>query len=68
MTPNTIIQGDALTELRTLPKNSVDCCVTSPPYLGLRRYYKGVRLKDNAPDWVVEELEKLNIKPISHEG
>jgi DNA modification methylase len=38
MTSNTIIQGDALTVLRTLPDNSVDCCVTSPPYFGLRDY------------------------------
>ncbi|MDR0692557.1 MAG: site-specific DNA-methyltransferase [Prevotellaceae bacterium] len=38
MTPNTIIPGDALAVLRTLPDNSVDCCVTSPPYYGLRDY------------------------------
>ena len=31
-------QGDALTVLRTLPESSVQCCVTSPPYWGLRRY------------------------------
>ncbi len=34
----TIIQGDALTVLRTLPAASVHCCVTSPPYWGLRDY------------------------------
>lgn len=33
-----IIIGDALTELRKLPADSVDCCVTSPPYWGLRDY------------------------------
>jgi DNA modification methylase len=33
-----IIIGDALTELRKLPAESVDCCVTSPPYWGLRCY------------------------------
>jgi len=33
-----IICGDALTELRKLPDESVDCCVTSPPYWGLRDY------------------------------
>lgn len=26
-----LIQGDCLTVLRTLPSNSVQCCVTSPP-------------------------------------
>lgn len=35
---NTIICGDALTTLRTMPENSVDCCVTSPPYYMLRNY------------------------------
>jgi DNA modification methylase len=33
-----IIQGDALTELKRLPDSSVQCCVTSPPYWGLRDY------------------------------
>ncbi len=30
--------GDALDVLRTLPDESVQCCVTSPPYWGLRDY------------------------------
>jgi len=34
----TIHIGDALTVLRTLPAESVHCCVTSPPYWGLRDY------------------------------
>jgi DNA modification methylase len=29
---------DCLKGLKTLPDNSVDCCVTSPPYYGLRDY------------------------------
>jgi DNA modification methylase len=33
-----IINGDALTEMRKLPDESVHCCVTSPPYWGLRNY------------------------------
>lgn len=33
-----IICGDALTELRKRPAESVHCCVTSPPYWGLRSY------------------------------
>ncbi len=35
---NQIIQGDCRDILPTLPDNSVDCCVTSPPYWGLRDY------------------------------
>ena len=35
---NKIICGDALDVLRTMPDECVDCCVTSPPYWGLRDY------------------------------
>lgn len=38
MRRNEIIHGEALTVLRTLPDASVQCCVTSPPYWGLRDY------------------------------
>lgn len=33
-----VVEGDALASLRTLPDASVQCCVTSPPYWGLRDY------------------------------
>lgn len=33
-----VLQGDALAVLKTLPAESVDMCVTSPPYYGLRDY------------------------------
>ncbi len=33
-----ILVGDALTRLRELPDESVQACVTSPPYFGLRDY------------------------------
>lgn len=35
---DTLLTGDALTMLRTLPDASVQVCVTSPPYWGLRDY------------------------------
>jgi DNA modification methylase len=35
---NRIVCGDALETLRTLPDESVQCCITSPPYWGLRDY------------------------------
>ena len=35
---NQIIQGDCLEELRKLPDQCVQTCVTSPPYFGLRDY------------------------------
>jgi DNA modification methylase len=33
-----ILEGDSLSVLRTLPDDSVQVCVTSPPYWGLRDY------------------------------
>lgn len=38
MTSQRIIQGDCIAGLRTLSDASVHCCVTSPPYWGLRDY------------------------------
>lgn len=35
---NEILVGDVLERLKELPEESVNCCVTSPPYWGLRDY------------------------------
>ena len=35
---NKILNGDALTHLKELPKESIDCIMTSPPYWMLRDY------------------------------
>jgi DNA modification methylase len=37
LTP-TVLQGNVLDVLRTLPEGSIHCAVTSPPFWGLRRY------------------------------
>jgi site-specific DNA-methyltransferase (adenine-specific) len=39
--PPLLVRGDALGVLRLLPAASVDCCLTSPPYFGHRRYAGG---------------------------
>src|SRR5438093_1164699 len=36
--PAVVLTGDARNILRKLPTGSVHCCVTSPPYWGLRDY------------------------------
>lgn len=33
-----VLQGDWVERLKELPSGSVHCCVTSPPYWGLRDY------------------------------
>jgi DNA modification methylase len=35
---NKIYNENCLTGLKKLPENSIDCCITSPPYFGLRDY------------------------------
>src|SRR3954467_2445307 len=37
-TVNRVLVGDAVEQLRTLPSDSVDCVITSPPYFRLRNY------------------------------
>lgn len=38
MITNHIYEGDARQILSTIPNDSINCCVTSPPYYGLRDY------------------------------
>ncbi len=35
---NKIYQGDCLNTLKLFPDNLIDCCISSPPYWGLRDY------------------------------
>jgi DNA modification methylase len=52
-----IVCGDALTELKKLPDESVHCCVTSPPYWGLRDYgVPGQLGLEKAPEEYVEKM------------
>jgi len=53
----TFILGDCLNILPELPEKSINCCVTSPPYFGLRDYGHNdqIGLEDH-PDKYVEKL------------
>lgn len=67
----TILTGDCIASMRTLPDASVHCCVTSPPYYGLRSYMpKGVRIKSCLPPdkrrEIEEKLAELGIFPVEH--
>lgn len=53
----TILNGDALDMLRILPDESVNCCVTSPPYYGLRDYgVDGQIGLESTPEQYIERL------------
>lgn len=63
----TIYVGDCRQTLAQIPDGSVHCCVTSPPYFGLRSYLPDVvQPKKDTPQWVFDELAKNNICPIDH--
>jgi len=57
---NRIINGDALSELRKLPGESVHMCVTSPPYWGLRDYgVEGQLGLEATPGEYITEMVKI---------
>lgn len=51
--------GDCIESMRGLPDASVNCCVTSPPYFGLRDYQaKGqIGLEDTPDDYVARLVQ-----------
>lgn len=52
-----VLGGDALEQLRTLPDASVQTCITSPPYWGLRNYgVDGQIGMEPTPEAYVERL------------
>jgi len=54
---DTIHCGDALNVLRTLPAESVHCCVTSPPYYGLRDYGAAGQIgREETPERYIQQL------------
>lgn len=47
---NEILQGHAPIVLKTIGDESIDCCITSPPYWGLRDYKSSPQVWDGSPD------------------
>lgn len=55
-----ILQGDCREVLRTLPAESVQCCITSPPYWGLRDYgHEGQLGLERTPDEYVARIVEV---------
>lgn len=52
------LQGHSLEVLKTLPSSSVQCCITSPPYYGLRAYGTALQIWGGQAgcehDWIAE--------------
>lgn len=55
-----IYQGDSLEVLKTFEDNSIDCCVTSPPYYALRDYgVDGQIGLEDSPEEYIERLTEV---------
>lgn len=55
-----ILCGDAAEQLKTLPQESVNMCVTSPPYYGLRDYGEQGQIGiEQSPDEYIARLVKV---------
>lgn len=55
-----ILTGDSLAILPALAAESVQCCVTSPPYWGLRDYEHSAQIgAESSPEIYVENLVKM---------
>jgi DNA modification methylase len=56
---NRVHIGDALHVLRALPSESIHCCVTSPPYWGLRDYEAPgqIGIEESPDDFVARVVE-----------
>lgn len=61
-----LIHADAIAGMRTIPDDTVDCIVTSPPYWGLRAYTHGesndeIGVEPLLPDYI------RNMRAVFHE-
>ena len=57
MKTDVIINREALYALRELPSESVNCCVTSPPYYGLRDYGLDAQIgREDTPEQYIDRL------------
>ncbi|MGQ0540328.1 MAG: DNA-methyltransferase [Blastocatellia bacterium] len=57
MIDSKVLVGDSLKILPTLDANSIQCCVTSPPYWGLRDYDHDSQIgAEDSPELYVENL------------
>ena len=55
-----LLHGDCLHMLRVIPSQSVNCCVTSPPYFGLRDYGVDGQIGfESTPEAFVQKLVEV---------
>lgn len=59
MDVNQIYNSECLSGLKLLPDNSINCCVTSPPYYGLRDYGndKQIGLEETPEEYIMKLVD-----------
>ena len=62
---NKIILGDCIEGIKQMPDSSVDCCISSPPYWGLRLYSDEAVIF--SPDLSKEDRENI-LKELNERG
>jgi DNA modification methylase len=56
----TIHEGDCIASMKSMPEKSVHCCVTSPPYFGLRDYGNDGQIGlEESPDAYVAKMVEV---------
>lgn len=56
-----VVAGDCLAVLKTFPSESIDCCITSPPYWQKRQYENGgIGLEETSDEYIDNLLEIIN--------
>lgn len=69
--PIRILTGDCRETLKTIPDGTVQCCVTSPPYWGLRDYGVAGQLgQEPTPDAYVETMVEVfrEVRRVLHDS
>lgn len=64
LTIDCILHGNNIETLKTIPDEAVDCCITSPPYYGLRDYGTGTWVGGD-PDCPHKRLSKYSENTIT---
>lgn len=61
------VKADDARQLKTVPDKSIDCIITSPPYLNAVDYFRGHRLSLIWMGYTVKEIRQLRAKSIGLE-
>ncbi|RYE50833.1 MAG: hypothetical protein EOP48_19150 [Sphingobacteriales bacterium] len=61
------VKADDARELKTVPDKSIDCIITSPPYLNAVDYFRGHRLSLIWMGYTINEIRQLRAKSIGLE-